>query len=550
MKKIFLFLLIIPVIMLWSCDGMYDKQAEFEGEIVYPARFDTVIGKIGFERVEIDLLKAGRIPASQIKLGKAKNTVVEYDDNVIVIDTLASYVNITGLTQTKLYRFKIFTTDEFGNKSVPQEIALIPFTNSDLESYAVSPPRIMASPSAAVVEWPGGISNVLLDYISHTYKYTDKDGVVRNGERGSDPRFFIGNLDAGTTVPVEMSYKIIPKINRERILDTITFNSVVNVQIPTASTPFSPAERQILEANGVSTFTAEGAAGITKIVYPVHTNSLQDIFYFPDLKVLDLADVDGLFNLPELVYDRNGVRDVVGGGAYEPFMRRVADLPVANYQALKDLLESEMLDKIYYRPNTMGIDDLLEPYIDAGVVELVEGADEILVGDRFQLDGIVQDANWTIDYTLNPSDAPAGDGLENVYKLVLKRKNASFVFALPREYQFNAKEYKYLRMKVYAPNSSYLQGGYDPYRCFWVRIMNRMWSFAQNSDYGQEYWDIYAPCLNDSQLEKWIDMPPMDLSGAVGKHNRVIILNIGKEPSIDFQQEITYYVSNIRFTKN
>src|SRR5690606_11803091 len=107
-----------------ACNGMYDSLDEYSGEVVYPAKYDTIVGHIGYERVEIDLMKAGRVPSSQIKLGKAKKTVVEYDDQVMVIDSLVSWINITELTQPKLYRFRIYTIDEFENKSVPLEIAL------------------------------------------------------------------------------------------------------------------------------------------------------------------------------------------------------------------------------------------------------------------------------------------------------------------------------------------------------------------------------------------------------------------------------------------
>src|SRR5690606_4536856 len=120
MKNI-LYLVFAYLILLSSCEDIYDKQAQFEGEIVYPAKYDTIIGHIGFERVEIDLLKAGRIPNTQINLGKAQKTRIEYDEETITIDSLVSHVNITGLNQSKLYRFKIFTIDEFGNESVPQE---------------------------------------------------------------------------------------------------------------------------------------------------------------------------------------------------------------------------------------------------------------------------------------------------------------------------------------------------------------------------------------------------------------------------------------------
>lgn len=548
MRNIVLLFIVFTTLM-WSCEDMYDNQAKYEGEIVYPARYDTIIGHIGFERVEIDLMKAGRIPSSQINLGKATKTKVEFDDQVITIDSLVSYVNITGLTQSKLYRFKIYTVDEYGNESVPQEIALIPFTSTDLATFAVTPPRIMASPSAAVIEWPNGLSSVLMNYYGLSFEYTDKDGNVQTGERGQDPRFFIGNIEAGQQVSINMKYKIVPLINREPILDTVTFEDNLVINMPTGSTEFSPVERDILMANGVTTFTADGVSAIDKLVYPVHANSLQDIFYFPNLKTLDLTGGD-LFTLPELKYDRNGVQDVVGGGEYVPFVRKAGNITPADRQALKDLLEAGIIKKVYYRPHTMGLDELLMPYVESGVVELVNGPGSVLVGNQFQLNGNVQDWNWNLDVTYPATDAPDGNGLENVYKVTCRATSSSFVFALPKEYQFNIDEYKYLKFKVYAPGKDILTGTYEPFQRLWPRFMNNMWAFGGNSSFGQEYWEMDRFYIDDADLQKWTDIT-LDLSQAQDKHNRVIVVNIGGEPWVDFNppKDIVYYFANIRFEK-
>lgn len=550
MRHILLSLIVFAALFI-SCEDMYTNQEKYEGEVVYPAKFDTIIGYIGFERVEIDLMKAGRIPSSKIKLGKAKKTVIEYDKEVITIDSLASWVNITGLKATKLYRFKIYTVDEYDNKSVPQEIALIPYTTSDLEALQVASPRLMKSPSAVVVDWPRGISSVLMNYISLNFEYTDKNGVVRKGEREANSRFFMGNLEAGQTVAVKMNYRIVPKVSNKAILDTITINRDLDISMPTSSTEFSATERNILAANGVTVYTADGVSSIEKLTYPVHANSLQDIFYFPNLKTLDLTG-GTLFPLPELVYDRNGVRDVVGGGDFVPFIRKAGNIASGNMQALKDLLESGILQKVYYRPNTMGLDDLLRPYVASGVVELVNGPASVMIPDKFQLDGVVQDGNWRLDITYRPTDAPAGEGLENIYKTVLRGKNATFVFALPKEYQFNVDNYKFLKFKVYAPAKSTISGAYEPYNRLWFRFMNSMWSFGGNSSFGQEYWDYTRDDfrITDANLQKWTDVT-VSLERAVGKHNRVIVLCIGGEPSVNWPPatDIVYYFSNFRLTK-
>lgn len=406
---------------------------------------------------------------------------------------------------------------------------------------------LMTSPSAAVVDWPNGISSVLMNYYGLNYQFKDREGVTQSGTRGSNPRFFIGNLQSGKPVEVNMEYKIVPIVNREPILDTLIFKDKLVINMPTSSSVFPPIERDILLANGVTTFTADGVSEFEELVYPVHANSLQDIFYFPNLKRLDLTGGD-LFSIPQLKYEGSGIVDYVGGGDYEHFMRKAGNVSSGNQQALKDLLESGILQKVYYYPNSMGLDDLLMPYVESGVVELLEGPSSILIDNRFHLDGRVQSNSFNINFTYPATDAPAGEGLENIYKLVLKARSASFVFALPKEYQLNAKDYKYLNMKIYAPSAATFEGIYEPYKCLWPRFMNHMWSFGGNSTFGQQYWAIPKYCLDDNMLEKWVDVK-LDLSQVEGKHTRVIILNIGAEPSLTYNKDIVYYFSNIRFTK-
>src|SRR5699024_3551398 len=129
-----------------------------------------------------------------------------------------------------------------------------------------------------------------------------------------------------------------------------------------------------------------------------------------------------------------------------------------------------------------------------------------------------QDRNWDMEIVFPAQDVPSADKpLENIYKAVLRAKNSSFVFALPKEYEFNIEEYRYLNMDVYAPAKSMLVGVYAPYQELWPRFMNRMWSFAENSNFGQEYWDPGKYKIPDNQLQKWAEVT-LDLSEALGKH--------------------------------
>ena len=551
MKNNILFLILCTIIfcscLFSSCENMNKKTEQYYGEVVYPAKYDTIVGHIGFERVEIDLLKAGRIPSSQIKMGKAIKTVIEYDDQQITIDSLVSWVNVTNLTQSKIYRFDIYTLDEYGNKSVPQEIALIPFTESDLESTVMNSPRITVSPSSAIVEWSSGLNSLLLNYYGLTYEYTDRNGNTITGERGADSRFFVANLETGQPTTVNMTYKIIPIVNGVSILDTLYLDNQLTITTPSSSGTFSPAERDVLIANGLTTFDYESAAALTKLVYPIHANSLQDIFYFSNIQEIDLTGGD-LFEVNKYTYDNNNAKSEIGGGEFLPFISKVSD--VNDVQVLKDLLEAGTLKKVRYIPGTMGLDDLLAPYVSSGVVELVATPDETLIPYNYSVDGLVQDGNWRMEVAQNPGDAPAGTGLEYVYKMVPKKMSSTFVLALPPDYKFNSHEYKYLKYSIYAPAKSEFTGNCANFQCIWLRFMNSMWAFGQNSNFGQEYWDLGQPTynINDSDLQKWTEYS-IDISNMESRHTRVIVFNIGGEKGADPDHDLSFYVSNFRLSK-
>lgn len=527
---------------------------KYAGETVYPGRFDTIIGHVGFERVEIDLMRAGRIPASQIKLGKAMKTIVEYDSMKITIDSLASWINIKDLKVSKLYRFKIYTIDDNGNKSVPQQIGLIPYTETDLGNLVIPSPQALTSSSSAILTWPTGISSAVLTYYGLKYAYKDKNDAAMTGDGAQNPRIVMTNLSAGATASIDISYKIIPKVNGTPILDTVWVPRKIQASIPTGTTPFQPTEAAVLTANGVTTFTADAIAPIQKLTFPVHTVSLQDIFYFQGLKELDLTG-GTMFEMTKNSYSRNGASDVIGGGPLVPFARRVGDMPAANAQFLLDLLDQGKLTKVKYLANSMGIDNLLAPYVSSGVVEIVAKPDEALIPlQPFLLNGVIQDANWELAVDETGGTYPAGTGLQNVVKATVKKANGTLVIELPKEYEFDATQYKYLKFKVYAPAKTALSGSYAPYQRLWFRIMNYLWAFATESSYGQQYWEYGkdANKIPDASLQTWTDMK-IDLSQCAGKHNRVFVINIGGEPSgasFPPAQEITYYFANLRFSKN
>jgi hypothetical protein len=311
-------------------------------------------------------------------------------------------------------------------------------------------------------------------------------------------------------------------------------------------------EAGILAANGVTAPTDALLDGTRSLTYPLTANSLSDLVYFPNLKTLDLT---GSANMPltSLIYNRNNVVNTVGGGEWSPCIRKIKNIE-DGAATLVALLESGSLEKVRYSPHSMGLDNLLAPYVQSGKVELETLPDEVLMPNQFNLDGVVQDASFTVDITYPATDAPNAAGLSEIYKVVVMRNAASVVFALPLEYKFNVEEYPYLKLKVYSPAATVFSGAYAPYQRLWFRFMNYMWAFSQyNLGAGQQSWatgvDEYR--IPDDKLETWYDIT-VDMSGALNTYNSNIIINIGSEagPSPWEPPYIRYYFANIRFSKN
>ncbi|MBZ4187348.1 DUF4998 domain-containing protein [Niabella beijingensis] len=268
-KKLLIpFLLLLLIVV--SCSKMYDNIEKYAGETVYPGKFDTLIGRVGFERIELDFMKdRSRIPASQMKLGKATKSVFEYDGKTVTVDTLTSWISITGLSESKLYRIKAYTIDDNGNKSIPQEIALIPYTEGEKENLTISPPKITATPDAAALSWPGGLSSFLLDYYGLKYSYKDKTGVLHQGTLNEKSNIVMQGLKSGEINPIDISFKVIPKMNGIPILDTVWLDEKIEVSVPATADPYYGQEQSlgaILTANKENGGGPEGNEGSTKVM--------------------------------------------------------------------------------------------------------------------------------------------------------------------------------------------------------------------------------------------------------------------------------------------
>jgi hypothetical protein len=235
MKRIIYIFTLVAALALCSCAGQYDNIDKFTTEeTIYVGKYtDAPYIRIGYQRVEIELLglEVGRISPDNIYLGKAKKTVIEYEEGDVMfrqtIDSVCSWVNITGLTTPKTYIFKIYAEDANGNRSVPVEVLGKPFTDADLAGLPFPTPYIIPTPSSIDFRWidDSELSTALFRYAGLSYSYTTHNGPYSGTLRAREtPRFEITGLYINETVKVNVSCRIIPMLNSKQIIDTVTMH--------------------------------------------------------------------------------------------------------------------------------------------------------------------------------------------------------------------------------------------------------------------------------------------------------------------------------------
>ena len=236
MKRILFFSVLFSMFFASCGNGEFDNIKELvSGEKIYPGKYkDNPQIRVGFQRVEIDLIE-GRIPTEEISMGKAVTTVVEYDDERIDFGELRSWVNIPNLTRQKMYRFKIFTEDEYGNKSLPVEAQAIPYFEEDLKNLTVPEPRVILTSEGAQLSWPRELLGVSMTHLGMTYSYRDRDGDLIEGESGAFGTVMLQNVQTGDNVVVNLIHNVIPLVSSGPILDDVSVAQRVELIIPALS---------------------------------------------------------------------------------------------------------------------------------------------------------------------------------------------------------------------------------------------------------------------------------------------------------------------------
>jgi hypothetical protein len=501
-------------------DRFLDKD-----ETLYAEKVDSAGANAGFKRIEIKVyVKSQRVDFVRVYF--TRNAKADSSD-IQVGNRSGVFGKVIEDMPAFEYLFSLVSFDKYGNRSLPYELSGR-VVGDNFRDMLVNRPLSNVNISGAniTVEWGGSPSYALWSEL--TYINTSGQTVT-------------------LIVPAEETSTAITDFGGGRPKYATLFlpgeNSIDTLRVD-ASNLIIFREQSILAANGVTATTDALINGVTSLTYPVHCSSLRDLAYFTNLRELDLTG-GTLFPTPEYTYERNDAVSVIGNIPWTPLLSNVNnDMPASDYQALKDMLETGVLTKVKYSPNSIaGLDAILEPYVGS-TVELLPLPDEVYIPNQYFVDGVMCDINWKVEYIFPAPNPPAGEGLRDIYQITPVNPSASIMFALPKEYKYNVREYPYLKFKVYMPPEESIN---DYFQLLYPRFMNYWWNApASDSNFGQEYW---APnYIWMTEFQEWIDIT-VPLNDALNMHNRVIVINIGYEQGTTPNPDMIYYFANFRLSK-
>jgi len=299
--------------------------------------------------------------------------------------------------------------------------------------------------------------------------------------------------------------------NGDQIDEVFTITEVLD-----GDKPFTPAERNILEGNGVTSFVPNDVLHVKKLVYPLHVGSFADLFYFSNVEELDLTGKSGGYpnTLPETSFTGNGVTLNIGKGPYRPYLRRIEHTDVvpariAGVSTLGDLLELGQIKKITYLRNSMSrLDTMLTRYAQKGALELVY-ADEVEWHSEKEValdyqnlhQGQAGVATFQCGIETVPlAEVPQPAAIMNpgeVFKAVPQRRAATISYTTPSGYMYDFDRYRYLKFSVFLSAQgekileNHVNGSVGAYRLIWPRIRYAFWGENNNNVFGDgDTWEF------------------------------------------------------------
>jgi hypothetical protein len=117
-----LFMVLIALLPLFSCDKMEDNYSEYLTPRSYSPKVINLSAMAGYKTVDL----SWENPEGQI----AKKIMITYEEEEIILDEMVDTFSLEEL-EIKGYEILVFTLDAHGNKSVPASVYVFPNGEND-----------------------------------------------------------------------------------------------------------------------------------------------------------------------------------------------------------------------------------------------------------------------------------------------------------------------------------------------------------------------------------------------------------------------------------
>ena len=221
-----LIIVLLLLVLCFSCEEQDENYKQYLTETVYPGKADSLRTYVGIEKVYL----AWDIPTD----AKAERMVVKYGaTDSIVSETIVDTMVVTGLNSGDTYTFEVFSVDKDNNQSIKLYADLYPVSKDWIsKNMMLSSPIISPTDGVKVTSltfgWPS-LSNDVMKYKDGLeFTLTDDQGI----DVAIDPANIINNVDGGTVQIIvdninpegtyTVKYKMLfsPSVDNKVVLDT------------------------------------------------------------------------------------------------------------------------------------------------------------------------------------------------------------------------------------------------------------------------------------------------------------------------------------------
>ncbi|MEP3836223.1 MAG: DUF4998 domain-containing protein [Algibacter sp.] len=233
-----LFIIVMLLVLCFSCEEQDENYKQYLTETVYPGKADSLRTYIGVEKVYL----AWDAPTD----AKAERMVIKFGEtDSIISETIIDTIVVSGLNSGDTYNFQIFSVDKDDNQSIKLYADLYPVSKDWIsKNMFISNPQILPSDGVNVnsltFSWTALDNDVMKYKDGLEFTLIDSDGNsvfidpanISNDVAGGKLVIEVPNLDIDKTYTVAYKMLFSPRVDNKIILDTTPLSGEITF-VPT-----------------------------------------------------------------------------------------------------------------------------------------------------------------------------------------------------------------------------------------------------------------------------------------------------------------------------